>query len=124
MKKTIILAVAAGVIAAAVVIPGLASAGKPGAASISVPDGVFGGTTTATANPGGDTWVHVQCFTVEDGSMGMEAYSKVDANNQATFTLGPTPSWGSGAAACVAEEGTWGKRGFRAIATTTFVVNE
>ena len=33
---------------------GDADAAGPGSARISVPDGVFGGTTTATANPGGD----------------------------------------------------------------------
>lgn len=78
------------------------AAGRPSAA-IAVPDGVFGGTTTATANPGGESWVHIRCYTA--GSVGLEAWKKVDANDQATFQLGPTPSWASGGATCEATEG-------------------
>lgn len=120
MKKTIILALAAGAIVAALAIPGMATARKPNSASIAVPDGVFGGVTTATANPGGDSWVHVRCY--NEGGVAMEAWKKVDANNQATFQLGPTPSWSSGGASCEAEEGYFAKRGFKVLAKTTFEV--
>lgn len=98
-----------------------AAAGGRTKATITVPDGVFGGTTTATANPGGDAWVHIRCFVA--GSVGLEAWKKVDDANQATFTLGPTPSWSSGGAMCEAEEGYWARGSrWRVLARTTFDV--
>ena len=89
--------------------------------SITVPDGVFAGTTTATANPGGDgTWVHFRCY--QNGGVAGEAYIRVDSNNQATVQLGPTPSWSGGAAECTADEGYWSNGHWRVVATTTFQV--
>ena len=91
---------------------------------ITVPDGVFGGLTTATANPGDDsTWVMAECY--QGGTIVYRQYVKVDpATHQAILTLGPTPSWSSGAASCSAEEGVWFKdTRWRAIASTTFEVS-
>ena len=91
-------------------------------AVIVVPDGVFGGTTTATANPGGPgAWVHVRCY--QGGGVALEAYVTVDGANQATFQLGPTPSWPNGAASCEAEEGYWDNSRWQVLASTTFNVS-
>ena len=99
---------------------GDADAGRAG--HISVPDGVFGGRTTATVNPGGaDVWAHARCY--QDGALVFEQYVRVNAEDQATFVLGPTPSWSGGGASCEAEEGYWhrGTR-WRVVADTTFRV--
>lgn len=88
--------------------------------SITVPDGVFGGSVTATVNPGGtDTWARAFCY--QNGQLVYGQYERVNADNQATFTLGPTPSWQSGDASCVAEELTKKSNGlWRVLASTTF----
>ena len=97
------------------------SASSPGS-SITVPDGVFGGTTTATVHTGATTWVHATCS--QSGSKVYEQYVKTDTNNQAVLTLGPTPLWTSGGASCNAAEGTWMANGkFKVSATTTFSVS-
>ncbi len=89
---------------------------------ISVPDGVFGGTTTATTHTGPTTWVHAACY--QGGMKVYEQYVKTDSNNQAVLTLGPTPFWPSGAASCTADEGTWMANGrFKVSATTDFSVS-
>jgi hypothetical protein len=98
-----------------------AAAGGRTSARITVPDGVFGGTTTATANPGGDAWVRIFCYRGGDKVLG--AYERVNGDNQATFRLGPTPSWSSGGASCTAEEGSFAKGSrWRTVAETTFEV--
>lgn len=96
-------------------------AGRSG--SITVPDGVFGGTTTATLNPGGSgVWAHAECF--QAGKRVYAEYVKADSLNEATFRLGPTPNWSSGPADCTAEEGTWARNGrWRVVADTTFHVS-
>src|SRR5258706_2469501 len=82
---------------------GTANAGR-GQANLTVADGVFAGTTVAHANPGGDgTWVKATCM--QSGTVAMVQWVRVDASNNATLQLGPTPSWTSGAATCSAEEG-------------------
>ncbi|MBF8289524.1 MAG: hypothetical protein HW391_492 [Chloroflexi bacterium] len=99
-----------------------AFAGRNGA--ITVADGSFAQTTVATANPGDDgTWVMAECF--QNGTIVYRQYVRVDpATHQATLTLGPTPSWSSGAASCRAEEGVWFKgTRWRVLATTTFEVS-
>jgi hypothetical protein len=90
---------------------------------ITVADGVFGGTTTGTLNPGGaDKWAMAECY--QGGVLVYRQYVKNGADNTVTFTLGPTPSWLGGPAACNAYEGTFAKTGrFRAIASTTFDVS-
>ena len=100
---------------------GAANAGRQNA-NLTVPDGVFGGTTVAHANPGGDgTWVHATCMT--GGQIGLTQWVRVDATNNATLTLGPTPTWTSGGASCSAEEGYFASNGrWRVLTTTIFAV--
>lgn len=90
---------------------------------ITVPDGVYAGTTTATVNPGGSgAWARARCY--QSGTLVYEQYLKVDANNQATFTLGPTQLWTSGAATCTGEELSLGRnQRWHTLATTTFNVS-
>ncbi len=111
------------VAAAALVVPFSAVAAASGAgASITVPNGVFAGTTTATVHTGPATWVHAACY--QNGARVYEQYVKTDSNNQAVLTLGPTPLWPSGSASCTAAEGTWMANGkFKVTATTTFSVS-
>jgi hypothetical protein len=100
-----------------------ALAGRHGGA-LTIPDGTFAGTTTATANPGTEgTWVMGECY--QDGTLVYRQYVRVDpSTHTATLTLGPTPSWTSGAASCRGEEGSWFKGGrWRVVATTTFEVS-
>lgn len=98
-------------------------AARAGAGRITVPDGRFGGSTVATVNPGGDVAVHAQCF--QNGVVVWADTVRVDANNQAVLTLGPTPRWTAGAADCTAAEGYWTKTGrWRVLAETTFHVSD
>jgi hypothetical protein len=121
-------------ITALIVAVTLVARGEPGGAdgalaarnsgTLTIPDGSFASTTTATANPGTEgTWVMAECF--QNGSVVYRQYVRVDpATQQATLTLGPTPSWTSGAASCRGEEGTWFKgTRWRVVATTTFEVS-
>jgi hypothetical protein len=121
-------------VVALVIAASFVATGEPGGAddalagrnsgTLSIPDGSFGGTTTATANPGGaGAWVMAECF--QNGTVVYRQYVQMDpATNQATLKLGPTPSWTSGAASCRGEEGTWFKGSrWRVIATTTFSVS-
>jgi len=123
-----------GTIAALVLAGTVATRGEPGGATsafagrnsgvITVPDGVFAGTTTATANPGDeDTWAMAVCS--QAGTVVYRQAVKVDpSTHQATFTLGPTQLWSGGAATCQAEEGYWFKgTRWRVLATTTFNVS-
>jgi len=94
-----------------------------GGGVIVVPDGTFAGTTTATLNPGGsETWAMAACY--QNGTIVYKQYVKNSADNTATFTLGPTPSWSGGAATCTAEEGYFFKgTRWRVLASTTFSVS-
>ena len=100
---------------------GEANAGRQ-SANLTVPDGVFGGTSVAHANPGGDgTWVHATCM--QAGQIALTSWVRVDATNHATLTLGPTPTWTSGGASCSAEEGYFASNGrWRVQDTATFSV--
>ena len=90
--------------------------------SITVPDGVFGGTVMATVNPGGNAMVYAQCF--QGGELVFIQYAGLDSNNQAMLILGPTQAWQGGDADCTAEEGYFGNNGrWRSIASTTFHVS-
>ena len=91
--------------------------------TISVPNGVFAGTTTGTVNPGGsDIWAMAECY--QNGTVVYRQYVKNNAQNTVTFTLGPTPSWSGGDAECFAYEGYWFKGSrWRVIAQTTFSVS-
>ena len=92
------------------------------AAELTVPDGVFGGTTVAHATPGGDgTWVHATC--VQAGRVALSEWARVDATNHATLTLGPTATWTGGGASCTAEQGYFAGNGrWRVQDSTTFSV--
>lgn len=95
-----------------------ASAARNYSGHISVPDGTYGDTTVATVNPGGDVWVRARCY---QGSLVYEQYVKVNADNQATLSLGPTPSWTGGDATCTAQEGEFTRNNrWRVLAETTF----
>ncbi len=89
---------------------------------IYVTDAAFGSQMTATLNPGGPTaWGYAECK--QYGYVVYQQYVKGDANNQVTFTLGPTPLWPSGAASCIAQEGTWTSTGkWKLLAQSTFNV--
>ena len=92
-------------------------AGATSSGSIVVPDGFFGGTTAATVN-GSASWVHASC-----SQFGMEVYGQYVAvsGGSATFTLGPTPLWPSGAASCTADAGDWSANGrWQSAYSTTF----
>jgi hypothetical protein len=135
----LILALLAALVVAAAVLTGESPAGANSVlaarttASISVPDGNFAGSTTATvsANGGGTlavtgspVWVRVHCTVDADGSTGMVAWEKTDGGGNASFALGPTPSWQSGSASCRADAGTFDSRGrFKISASTTFKVS-
>ncbi len=97
------------------------SVAAAGRGVIVVPDGLFAGQTTATVNPGGSTaWAWARCY--QDDSLVYQQWVRVNAENQATFTLGPTQLWTSGTANCVAEEGTWNKNNrWQRLASTTFM---
>jgi hypothetical protein len=99
---------------------GIDGASARGDAHITVPDGVFAGTVTATLNPGGTTmWAYARCW--QDGTLVYEQWVKNTSSNTATFTLGPTPLWQGGSANCAADEGYWAKNGhWRALVSTTF----
>jgi hypothetical protein len=102
---------------------GSANAAPRDKAHISVPDGQFAGTTTATLNPGGDIWALAACY--QNETMVWYQYAHADDGKTATFTLGPTPLWQGGAATCIAEEGYWARNGrWRMLAWTTFEVSE
>lgn len=102
---------------------GLANAGGRSGGTITVPDGVFAGTTTATVNPGGEqAWVFAEC--AQGGSIVYRQWVKAGADNTAVLTLGPTPSWSGGSATCFAQEGYWFKGSrWRVIAETSFAVS-
>jgi hypothetical protein len=100
---------------------GSANAGRA-RANLTVPDGVFAGTVVAHANPGGDgTWVHAECL--QNGGVALTQWVRVDAENNATLTLGPTPLWTSGGATCTGQEGYFATNGrFRVLDSTDFNV--
>ena len=91
--------------------------------TISVPNGVFAGTTTGTVNPGGsDIWAMAECY--QNGTLVYRQFVESGADSTAMFKLGPTPLWQGGAAACKAFEGYWSHSGrWRTIASTTFNVS-
>ena len=107
-------------------IAGTAVAGKPGGkggatgGALTVPNGTFAGTTTATAGAAYN-WVHARCS--QGGTVVYEQWVKSDGLKQATLSLGPTPLWQSGAASCWAEDGVWNKSRWRQQNTTTFNVS-
>ncbi len=106
---------------------GSAFAGKPGGSatsgvSVTVADQVFGGTATATVSGKSGLYVYVKCS--QAGGTALSAWERTDSNNQASFSMGPTPSWSSGSATCVAEAGHFDRRGrWQIEASTGFAVS-
>ena len=100
--------------------------GKPGGsggstATISVPDGVYAETVTATIAPAG-LWVYAACY--QGNSMVYGQYVQSNASGQAVLQLGPTSWWTGGAADCAAQAGGWSSRNGQWVAqgATTFAV--
>jgi hypothetical protein len=110
---------------------GTALAGK--SMSLVIPDGEFGGSTTArlsgdsaslAATASGSMWLRAICQLDADGSTGLVAWERLDASGQASIALGPTPSWGRGSASCTAAAGTFDSHTrFKVAVTTTFYVS-
>ena len=71
--------------------------------TITVPDGVFGGVTTASVSGASGLWVRAACSAFSGGSM--VTWVATDSSGLATIQLGPTPTWMSGGASCTAEAG-------------------
>jgi len=90
-------------------------------ATITVPDGPFGGTTVASTNAAAGQWVREYCVSADGGAL--VDYRITDDNGQAVLSLGPTPTWSSGGASCNASLGTWdGNGNWQTSASTTFNV--
>jgi hypothetical protein len=90
-----------------------------------VPDGVYGGTVTATANPGGaDVYILAKCFSA-NGTLVWGGYFAVDANLKASIGPIAAQNWSNSSASCTAEEGYFTRAGFGkwvVLAATTFKV--
>ena len=98
-----------------------AGGGATTTATISVADGPFGGTTIASTNVGGGQTVREICISADGGAL--VDYRTTDEAGQAVLSLGPTPTWSSGAASCNAALGSWdGNGNWQSVATTTFNV--
>ena len=114
--------------AAALAAPGGKGGGKRGGGtSLVVPDGVYGGTSTATvADPPAGTWIVATCY--QDGYAVIFNRLEVDSAGQAVLTLGPTQGYtaGVGGADCDAEAKYWNLKRQRwvSLATTTFHVSD
>lgn len=93
------------------------------AAAISVPNGVFAGSDVATVDPAsGSIWVDAKCY--QAGKLVYEQWAATNGSLQAMLTLGPTPSWTSGAANCTATANQLQRSGkFKLLASTTFNVS-
>ena len=90
--------------------------------SISVPNGVFGGTTTATVTGGSGEWAHIICM--QNGQTALLSWEPTDSTGHASFQLGPTSSWTSGSASCTGQAGHYDNRSrWQTDASTTFSVS-
>jgi hypothetical protein len=102
--------------------------GKPsggGGGALSIPDGRYGGTTTATVtNPPTGTWVFATCY--QGTAAVIFNRLELDAAGHAVLTLGPTDGYASGVggADCQAEAKSWNlkRQKWISVATTTFHV--
>jgi hypothetical protein len=119
MKKWSIVAalVVLATIAALPAVAGGNGKGKGGASTaeghLVVPDGTWGGTVDAAANPGGENvYVFAQCW-LQDGTYVFAAYYPVIGGQASVGPLKAT-TWPNAAANCTAKEGYfmrdgWGK---------------
>jgi hypothetical protein len=99
--------------------------------SLTVPDGVYGGTTTATVTSGVSAasttsggsalWVRATCS--QNGVSVYRQNVQLDSSGRAVLTLGPTPSWSGGAADCLADSAYYSNGRWRVVATDTFHVS-
>jgi hypothetical protein len=93
---------------------------------LTVPDATYGGSVTASANPGGSgVYVLAKCFTA-DGALVWGGYFAVGSNQQAQIGPIGTLKWTNSSASCTAEEGYFTRDGFGkwvVLAATTFKVN-
>ncbi len=88
---------------------GKGAGGHAGASgTITVPGGVFGGTTTATVSQPG-LWVYNACS--KSGNVVSQQWAITDSAGRAVLYLGPTMLSKSGSATCVAQAGTWSSKG-------------
>ncbi len=95
-------------------------AAKAARVTITVPNGAFGGTTTATTSAG--LIVYANC--TQGGVTVYQQYLATDSAGQAVLTLGPTMLWAGGAASCSAQAGSFASTGaWRAAGSTTFSVS-
>lgn len=100
---------------------------------IMVDDGAFASTTEAriltSAEPDAlliteatntEFWVRGYCY--QGGTM-VWTQSGISSGGKLTFHLGPTPSWTSGSAECVAEHGFWRGTKWVPESSTTFTAH-
>lgn len=97
--------------------------GRTSGVTITVPDGVFGGTATATITGASSTaWFYVKC--TQNGGTALLDWERIDATGHSYSQLGPTGSWTSGAATCTGEAGHYDRRSrWQTDASTTFNVS-
>jgi hypothetical protein len=117
------------IVAVLVVLAAVPAYAGPNKASITAdglnPHGEFGQQVyfTVSADRVERPWVNTRCY--QDGELVYaQWHGAFDSYRfDPVFTLGPTPSWQSGDADCVAEVGTKNKRGkFRPLASYSFAV--
>jgi hypothetical protein len=90
-------------------------------ATITVPNGVFGGTTTASVSQPG-LWVYNACS--KGGAVVSQQWTATDSTGKAVLFLGPSMSWTGGSATCVAQAGSWSnKASWVSQGSTTFSVS-
>lgn len=118
----------------------LAEAAKPGASTLSIPDGEFGGSVSGMfagdrkvfSDMGG---VHVLCYTTDTGALALDGWA-ADIADDGVVLISPLAgwdgSWLSGSADCIGDAGYFtfphenkyhsGNREWISVATDTFHV--
>ncbi|HZV25611.1 MAG TPA: hypothetical protein VFG00_04895 [Acidothermaceae bacterium] len=101
---------------------GTGGSGGTSGVAITVPNGVFGGVTTASVTGASGLWVRAACSAFSGGAM--VTWVATDSSGSAVIQLGPTPTWSSGGASCSAQAGSFDARGnWNVAASTTFSVS-
>jgi hypothetical protein len=108
---------------------GISAAAPRNRYTLSIPDGVYGGLTTATLTANtlpSDPWVIATCY--QSGSPVIFNRLGLDSNGQATLSLGPTDGWkvGLGGADCTADIKNWNlkRQRWENLTSTTFHVSD